>query len=212
MSLILLFARLLLASVFLLAGLAKLGDLAGSRQAVTAFGVPERLARPMGTVLPFIELAAGMALIPSATARFGALLALALLVVFAGAIALALANGREPDCHCFGQLRSAPASWRTLLRDAGLAAVAAFVLAAGWSNTGASATGWIGALGATAAVGLLGGGVILVVLCFLGWFSLQLLRQHGRLPARIELLENGLACPQQPRMVMAGPRMAARLA
>ena len=40
MNLVLLLARLLLAAVFLVAGLAKLADLAGSRQALRDFGVP----------------------------------------------------------------------------------------------------------------------------------------------------------------------------
>src|SRR5262249_62414682 len=52
MSLVLLLARLLLAVVFLAAGLAKLADLAGSRQALRDFGVPARLATPLGLLLP----------------------------------------------------------------------------------------------------------------------------------------------------------------
>jgi uncharacterized membrane protein YphA (DoxX/SURF4 family) len=40
--------RLLLACVFLVAGVAKLADLAGSRRAVIDFGVPERLAGVVG--------------------------------------------------------------------------------------------------------------------------------------------------------------------
>jgi uncharacterized membrane protein YphA (DoxX/SURF4 family) len=40
MNLVILLARLLLCVVFLIAGLAKLADLAGSRQALRDFGVP----------------------------------------------------------------------------------------------------------------------------------------------------------------------------
>ena len=43
------------------------------------------------------------------TALAGAVGALALLLLFSGAVALALSRGHEPECHCFGQLHSAPA-------------------------------------------------------------------------------------------------------
>jgi uncharacterized membrane protein YphA (DoxX/SURF4 family) len=48
----LLASRLLLAAVFVVAGLAKLADRAGSRQAMRDFGVPVRLAAPFGLLLP----------------------------------------------------------------------------------------------------------------------------------------------------------------
>jgi uncharacterized membrane protein YphA (DoxX/SURF4 family) len=46
---ILLIARLLLAAVFILAGLAKLADLRGSRQAIIDFGLPVPVATTLGT-------------------------------------------------------------------------------------------------------------------------------------------------------------------
>jgi len=48
----LLSARLLLAVVFAVAGLAKLADRAGSRQTLIDFGVPALLAKPFGVLLP----------------------------------------------------------------------------------------------------------------------------------------------------------------
>ncbi len=65
MNIALLIARLVLAVVFVVAGLAKLADRAGSRQALINFGVPARLATPGGILLPLAErwhpLAAGRA-------------------------------------------------------------------------------------------------------------------------------------------------------
>ena len=61
--------------VFVAAGAAKLADRAGSRQAVAAFGVPS-LATPLATLLPLAELAVAAALIPAASAWWGALGAL----------------------------------------------------------------------------------------------------------------------------------------
>jgi Methylamine utilisation protein MauE len=119
----LLVARVLLACVFFLAGVAKLGDLAGSRRAALDFGVPERFAGVVGVGLPVCEVLVAVALVPVGSARFGALGGLLLLGCFVAAIAGALARGRAPDCHCFGQVHSAPVGWRTLVRNAGLRGV-----------------------------------------------------------------------------------------
>jgi uncharacterized membrane protein YphA (DoxX/SURF4 family) len=49
----LLIARLVLAAVFALAGVAKLLDLEGSRKAVIEFGLPAGLAAPSGCCFPW---------------------------------------------------------------------------------------------------------------------------------------------------------------
>jgi hypothetical protein len=124
-------ACLVLAVVFALAGAAKLADLAGSRAAVAGFGVPESLAGAIGTMLPLVELATAAALVPEATAEAGAAAALALLLALSAGIASSIARGESPECHCFGQLHSAPAGARTLARNFALALLAGFVLVAG---------------------------------------------------------------------------------
>ena len=45
-------ARLLLAVVLLIAGLAKLADRSGSQKALNDFGLSQALARPVGRALP----------------------------------------------------------------------------------------------------------------------------------------------------------------
>jgi hypothetical protein len=62
---------LLLAVVFVAAGAAKLADHARSRQAVADFGVPS-LATLLATLPPLAELAVVAALIPAASAWWGA--------------------------------------------------------------------------------------------------------------------------------------------
>jgi uncharacterized membrane protein YphA (DoxX/SURF4 family) len=124
----LLTARLLLAAVFAVAGAAKLADLTGSRDAVAAFGVPNRLARPVGTVVPLAELATAALLLPAATARAGATVALGLLLAFSLGIAASIARGEAPDCRCLGQLHSEPIGRRTLARNFALALIAGFVI------------------------------------------------------------------------------------
>jgi uncharacterized membrane protein YphA (DoxX/SURF4 family) len=113
----LLIARLVLAGVFTLAGVAKLSDLQGSRKAIIDFGVPSAIAAPLGLVLPLAELSVAATLLPASTAWWGALGALVLLSVFVVGITYNLARGRKPECHCFGQLHSAPAGWKTLARN-----------------------------------------------------------------------------------------------
>lgn len=128
--------RLALAAVFAAAGAAKLADLRGSRAALTSFGVPQPAAVWLGVLLPLAELAVAGALVPAASARYAAAAGLALLVVFAGGIGWALLRGRTPDCHCFGRLHSAPVSWKTLARNAGLAVLAALLLVHPAENPG----------------------------------------------------------------------------
>ena len=61
-----LIASLVLAGVFLVAGLSKLAPCPGSRQAVIDFGVPAPLTTPLGILLLAVaELAVAATLIPS---------------------------------------------------------------------------------------------------------------------------------------------------
>src|SRR5215217_7912009 len=143
---ILLTTRLLLAAVFAMAGVAKLADRPGSRQAITDFGLPFSLTAPLGLLLPLAELAVAAALIPASTALYGATGALALLLLFIVGIGVNLARGRKPECHCFGQLHSAPAGWSTLVRNGALAALAGLVVWQGYDGAGPSAVSWIGDL------------------------------------------------------------------
>lgn len=190
MDVILLLARLALAVVFLGAGLAKLVDRGGAHEALRDFGLPAVLARPLGILLPLAECAVGLALVPLTSAWWGALGAFALLALFSAAIALALARGRTPECHCFGQLHAAPISPSTLLRNLLLAAMAGLVLWRG--RPGPSAVGWLGALTAAQWIVLLGGVTVVGLLAVEGWVVLQLMRQNGRLLARLQTLETRL--------------------
>jgi peroxiredoxin/uncharacterized membrane protein YphA (DoxX/SURF4 family) len=199
----LLVARLLLASVFAVAGASKLADRKGSRQALLDFGVPAPLASPLGTLLPLAELAVASALVPADTARWGAVGALALLLLFAAGISANLARGKKPGCRCFGQLHSAPAGWSTLARNGVLAVVAGFVVWQGWEgDAGPSAVGWLWALAGAQLVALLGGLALVGLLGGQWWFMAHLLRQNGRLLVRLEALEanlvaGGAAAPSQ---------------
>lgn len=123
-----------------------------------------------------------------------------LLLTFAGGIGYNLARGRRPDCHCFGQLHSAPAGWPTLIRNLLLAAIASIVVGFGRANPGPSSLAWMTGLSVAQRLGLVSGGAaVLIVLAVMGWVLLEVLRQQGRLLVRIEALETQLAARSQTR-------------
>ena len=194
MDVALLIARLVLAIVFLVAGFGKLADLPGSQQAMRDFGVPAVLSRPFGVLLPLAELAVAIALIPTIWAWWGALGALALLLIFVAGIGYNLARGRAPDCHCFGQIHSAPAGWPTLIRNLILAAIAGFAI---WhpasSNAGADLGTWFGSLAVAQRVEVIVGVIIMAILALESWVLFHTMSQQGRLLLRLETLEKQLA-------------------
>src|SRR5947207_5230825 len=169
MILLLMLARLVLVAVFLVAGVAKLADLAGSRQALRDFGVPARLADPFGLLLPLTELVVAVALLFPATAYWGAVGALVLLLLFVGGIGYNLARGRQPDCHCFGQLHSAPAGWPTLLRNLVLATIAGLVVVFGRNSPGLGLFDWQAAIPLIQRLEVVHGLEVIALLLGEGW-------------------------------------------
>ncbi len=138
MQLALLLARLVLSAVFLLAGLSKLADPKGTIKALRDFGLPRALANLFTILLPLAEITVAVALIPLISAWYGACAALALLGIFVIGIGVNLARGRKPDCHCFGQMHSAPVGWQTLLRNGLLVAVTSWLVVRGPLGDGPS--------------------------------------------------------------------------
>lgn len=181
--------RLALALVLGVAGVAKLADRPGTRLAVGQFGVPSRFTGAVAVALPIVELATAFGLLLDASAAWGALVACCLLTIFALAIALSLARGRRPECHCFGNVRSAPIGRGALLRNLGLAAIAGVVAVQGVSGSPAPLTGWLDALDRAGRVGVLIGSAAVAVIALQAWFSFALLRQNGALLLRLDALE-----------------------
>ncbi len=212
MDIALLLARLVLTAVFIVSGVGKLADLPGSRKATAGFGVPERLVPTAAVLLPIAELIVAAALLFTASARWGGLGGLALLILFIGVIGFNLARGRTPDCHCFGQLHSEPIGWSTIIRNVALSAVAAFIVVGGWNDPGTSAFAWLTSLSGSDVALLLGGSIFAVVLAVSGWVVVNLMEQNGRLLSRVEAIEqslvNGSPLPVSPP---AAPTPAARL-
>lgn len=205
-------SQLVLIVVFAVAGVAKLADLGGTRRAVESFGVPSRLAPAAAVLLPLAELAVAVALVPSATARWGALAAIALLLAFSVAIVRVLRRGTAVDCNCFGGLAQTEVGRGTLVRNALLGLLAVFV-AAGGESVGAFGWATAPAPGDRLAIVLLVGAVF--GLCVFCW---RLLRQNGRLLLRLDALEaaeeptrkGGAEAPAPLAIGMAAPAFSGR--
>lgn len=193
MDLVVLLARIFLVLVFAVAGAAKLADRAGAQQAVREFGVPESLAPLAGLLLPLAELAVAAALLSGAFTWPGALGALALLALFSGAIALSLARGRTPDCHCFGEVHSAPISGWTLARNAMFGLAALFLVLQGPGGIMANAADAFLALDTTEQVVLVEGVVLLAAFGAMARLRGQMLAQREEMQARLERIEGRLA-------------------
>ena len=183
-------ASVVLAGVFGVAGIAKLTDRAGTRKAVDEFGAPDRLVRPVALVLPVAELTVAFALLPASTRAAGAAGALGLLFVFSAAIGLSLLRGRSPDCHCFGQLHSAPTSWQTLVRNGALTGLAVVSLSGG--SRGPGAFGWIEDLQPAEILALLACVVALGLAVGGGIAFVSLMSSYGRVLLRLGTVENAL--------------------
>jgi thiol-disulfide isomerase/thioredoxin/uncharacterized membrane protein YphA (DoxX/SURF4 family) len=185
----LLVARFTLAVVFAVAGLAKLRDARGSRKSLGDFGVPDALTPVIAVLLPLAEIGCVVALLRDRWAVRGAMGAVALLAVFTAGIAVNLARGRAPACHCFGQLSSSAVSWRTLVRNFVLLALATGVV---WKADQIPAT-WPALSGSSfqtdMAVAVSG---LAAVLALTLWFLFHMLQQNGRLMLRLEAVEKRL--------------------
>ena len=127
MHLIIVLLRIVLSAVFGTAGVTKLLDQRGTREAVVNFGSPQGLSPALAVLLPITELAIAVGLWFANTTRISAVAALVVLAIFIVAIGVNLARGRTHDCHCFGQLYSRPLGWPTLIRNFIFAAVAIFI-------------------------------------------------------------------------------------
>lgn len=192
MSPLVVFSAIALTAVFSVAGVAKLLNRSGSRHAARSFGVPDRLAGAVALALPLAELAIALLLLPAATRWWAAVAALALLLAFCAAIAIAMARGKAPECHCFGQLHSAPAGWKTLARNGALVLIAGFIVVAGRHDPGSSAIGWTSHLDATGWLVLALAAALVAVFAIGGYAVAHVMRSYGLVLMRVEALEERL--------------------
>jgi uncharacterized membrane protein YphA (DoxX/SURF4 family) len=193
MGWLLLSGRLVLASVFGVAGVGKAFDPTGSQKAISDFGSPGLFVKPVAFLLPVAEFSTTALLLWTSAAFWGAAAALALLLAFTIVITANMVKGRRPECHCFGQFHSRPISWATVTRNFVLAIGAAGIL---WEGPGMSEEAAARQFAEIArAHPLVVAALSLGVTGFLFqmFLLLALFQQHGRLILRMDTLERGAA-------------------
>lgn len=181
--------RILLVAIFGVAGFAKLFDLSGSKKAVEGFGVPESLAKPLGVLLPILEIAIAISLLFVQTSWFGAIGAAVLLGTFIAGMTYQWSKGNAPDCHCFGQVHSEPVSPKSILRNIIFVLPAIGLIIAGKDNQGlnlfSSNNNNLSNDTMTIIIGLAVVGLLAAVVYFLK----QISEQQVQIMRRIEILE-----------------------
>ncbi len=95
-------ARLILAAIFIYAGVIKIVDPRGFASNIDNYQMlPYIMVALVAIILPWIEVLAGLALLLGKWMRGSAMLLMILNAVFIIAIASALARGLDIDCGCF---------------------------------------------------------------------------------------------------------------
>jgi uncharacterized membrane protein YphA (DoxX/SURF4 family) len=113
--------RLAAATVWLVAGAAKVADLTHFHAQVEQYRLlPHALEAPFAYALPFVELFVGAYLLVGLLTRAAGIAACVLMALFLIAQAQAWARGLSLDCGCFGTLTHERVGFLTVLRDVAL--------------------------------------------------------------------------------------------
>lgn len=185
MDVILLFIRIFLFAVFAVAAIGKFLDLKGAEKSVKAFGTPADLAKTFAILIPFAELVFAVCLLFVGTSWLGAIGVFLFLLVFIGGMIAQLAQGKAPDCHCFGAIHSEPVSKKSLIRNGVFAILALFLIAQGRENQGLSFAIMTNELALQFILGLAIVGSLGAVIFYLKKIS----EQQNQIMRRIDVLE-----------------------
>jgi putative oxidoreductase len=118
---------------------------------VATYGIlPLALVNLVAITLPWIEAVAGLMLLAGLRIKPAALLVTGMMLVFIGALGIALARGLDMSCGCFASQGAGedPISWLTVVRDMGWLALAVLVL--GWDRGHLGLDRWLERKGAHA--------------------------------------------------------------
>lgn len=134
--------RLYLGIVFLPAGLGKLTNRDHFSQNLLDYKVlPSFAALTFARILPWLEIAVGLAFFSGLAVRFASIIAGLLLASFIAALIVNLKQGRSIACSCYGVLGNHVISWGTVTRNTILLLLATILVLNG--NDPLSWSGWI---------------------------------------------------------------------
>ena len=118
---LLLFSRLILGVIFIVAGIDKIANPDAFSASIEAYKLlPYSLINVVALIIPWIELICGIFLVGGVYLRGASALLSILLVVFIFAIISAMMRELKIDCGCFGKEHATPVSWMKVLEDLGL--------------------------------------------------------------------------------------------
>jgi Methylamine utilisation protein MauE len=122
-----LLSRFGLAFVFLISSVPKLLARPAFERAVRNYALlPASFVRPVAAWLPRVELTCALALLLGVGVPAVGIASASLLAVFAAAVAINLARGREIDCGCQGSVAPRQIRWELVAGDMALAGLATF--------------------------------------------------------------------------------------
>lgn len=114
-------ARLYLGWVFIFASLHKIAQPGAFAMDVATYNIlPLALVNVMAICLPWIEIVAGLLLVVGVKSRAAAWLVVGMMIMFMGALLIALYNGLDMSCGCFASSTidaGDEISYKTVLRD-----------------------------------------------------------------------------------------------
>jgi uncharacterized membrane protein YphA (DoxX/SURF4 family) len=124
-----LLVRIFIGLLFVVSSLEKIVDPAAFAQSITNYQMlPAWLSAFLATVLPWLELLCGFAVLFGALTRGGSLLLSVMLVVFTLAVLVALARGLDISCGCFTQDPTAgKIGWMKILQNTTLIVLTLFL-------------------------------------------------------------------------------------
>jgi len=136
----LLIARIALAAIFIAAGYLKLREpwLQFAVSISTFKLVPSDWLEPMARIIPWAELALGIAILSGIALRWFALIATLLLTLFFAVLIRSYALGMQVDCGCFGP--GEVLGPKRLAEEAAMLALALVVTVAAFRTASANAT------------------------------------------------------------------------
>jgi len=120
--------RVGLGALFVAAAWPKLNDPAGFAEAVSHYHLlGDTAGRVLALVLPAVELLAGLGLILGVVHHGASLLVFAMMVMFTGAVGIALARGLDISCGCFDTEGGTKVGWAKIGENLALTAAALVV-------------------------------------------------------------------------------------
>jgi len=123
-------SRFVLASVFLLSGMAKLPQRSQFETALQRYELlPHRIVRPIARALPVAEVSCALMLFVGFLILPVTICVACLLTVFSVAVGVNLVRGRRIECGCFTPGLPSKIGWATVIRNAVLIAMAIVVAA-----------------------------------------------------------------------------------